>query len=57
MPEDLAQRTESERGCWTYLSDVGLDRLRELGVTDEQIGQMTVDNPRRLFETRDLGGY
>jgi len=57
MPEDLAQRTESERGCWTYLSDVGLDRLRELDVTDEQIGQMTVDNPRRLFETRDLGGY
>ena len=57
MPEDLARRTESERGCWTYLSDVGLDRLRELGVTDEQIGQMTVANPRRLFETRDFGGY
>jgi phosphotriesterase-related protein len=38
---------------WNYLhisKDV-LPALREQGVTDEQINQMLVDNPRRLFET------
>jgi phosphotriesterase-related protein len=40
---------------WHYLHvhrDV-LPALREQGVTDEQIRQMLVDNPRRYFETRD----
>jgi phosphotriesterase-related protein len=38
---------------WNYLhisKDV-LPALREQGVTDEQINQMLVDNPRRFFET------
>ncbi len=42
---------------WHYLHitrDV-LPGLRERGVTDEQIQQMMVDNPRRIFEA--TGGY
>jgi phosphotriesterase-related protein len=38
---------------WNYLhisKDV-LPRLRELGVAEEQIDTMLVDNPRRWFET------
>jgi phosphotriesterase-related protein len=42
---------------WNYLHihrDV-LPALRERGITDEQIRQMLVDNPRRYFET--AGSY
>jgi len=34
---------------------VVIPALRESGVSDEQIGKMTVDNPRRFFEQQ--GAY
>jgi phosphotriesterase-related protein len=34
----------------THISDDVLPKLRSLGVTDEQIDVMLVDNPRRIFE-------
>ena len=34
---------------YTYLADVFLPRLREAGVPDEAIRQMTVENPRRIL--------
>ena len=34
-----------------------IPQLQEAGVTDDQIHQITVANPRRLFETRDRGTY
>jgi len=34
-----------------------LPALRERGVTEDQIRQIVYDNPRRIFETRALGGY
>ena len=43
---------------WHYLHisrDV-VPALKQRGVTDEQVGQMLVDNPRRIFE-RPLGAY
>ncbi|MCI0856354.1 MAG: phosphotriesterase-related protein, partial [Chloroflexi bacterium] len=33
-----------------HISDDVLPALREAGVSDEQITQMTVENPRRIFE-------
>lgn len=44
---------------WHYLHisrDV-IPALRKAGVTEAQIDTMLIDNPRRYFETRDLGGY
>lgn len=41
-------------------TEVALDlvpKLRERGVTDAQIHQMTVENPARIFATRALGPY
>jgi phosphotriesterase-related protein len=43
----------------TY-TEVKLELIPELlaaGVTQADIDQMTVANPRRIFESRDLGGY
>jgi phosphotriesterase-related protein len=57
IPDDLEDALQAERGTWTWLLDVGLDRLRELGVTDEQLELMTVGNPRDIFESRALGPY
>ena len=34
-----------------------LPKLRERGVTDEQVKQMMVRNPRQLFATAGKGGY
>ena len=44
---------------WHYLHisrDV-IPALLKAGVTEQQIDVMLVDNPRRFFETRDLGSY
>jgi len=56
-PPELVEEIARERGTWTWLSDVGLGMLRELGVTDAQIDQMMVANPRRVFEAAADGGY
>ena len=37
-------------GVYCYVADTVLPTLHAAGVTDEQIRQMTVDNPRRVFE-------
>ena len=34
---------------YTYLADTVLPRLREAGVSEEEIRTITVDNPRRLL--------
>ncbi len=43
------------RWNFRHISDDVIPALREEGVTDEQIRQMTTDNPRRIFEQQ--GGY
>jgi phosphotriesterase-related protein len=45
------------RPLWHYnhISDDILPALRSAGVTEAQIGQMLVDNPRAIFEA-DKGG-
>jgi phosphotriesterase-related protein len=40
---------------YTHISDAVLPALRQRGVTDTQIEQMLVGNPRRIFERQ--GGY
>jgi phosphotriesterase-related protein len=52
FPEPLIENMASN---WNYrhVSDEVIPALRESGVSDEQIRQMTVDNPRRIFEQRD----
>ena len=37
-------------GAYCYVADTVVPALRAAGVTDEQIRQMTVENPRRVFE-------
>jgi phosphotriesterase-related protein len=47
-----AALVESMAPDWHYrhVSDTVIPALRESGVSDEQIHEMTVDNPRRVFE-------
>jgi phosphotriesterase-related protein len=35
---------------YNFIPDTVIPALRQAGVTDEQIRQMTIDNPRRVFE-------
>ncbi len=44
---------------WHYLhiSQDVIPALRKAGVSEEQVDTMLVDNPRRFFETLELGGY
>ena len=44
-----AQKPPVPTKVFCYIADVVLPALREAGVTAEQIDQMTVENPRRLF--------
>jgi phosphotriesterase-related protein len=44
-----------DRWVHTHISDEVLPALRERGVTDDQIDQLMVGNPRRVFETQ--GAY
>jgi predicted metal-dependent phosphotriesterase family hydrolase len=46
------------RPLWHYnhISDDILPALRKAAVTEDQIEQMLVRNPRAIFETRQLGG-
>ncbi|MFF3669407.1 phosphotriesterase family protein [Microtetraspora malaysiensis] len=36
-------------GIYTHIRDAVLPALRQAGVTDEQLGTMLIDNPRRYF--------
>lgn len=47
--------TQSPDWRYTHIPQDVLPALREAGVTDSQIDQMTRDNPRRIFER--TGGY
>ena len=38
---------------YNFIPDTVIPALRQAGVTDEQIRQMTIDNPRRIFEQCD----
>ncbi len=42
---------------YVWVVDLGVPGLRERGVSEEDIQQMLVINPRRLFETASLGSY
>ena len=54
----LKQRLrDSGLPIYTQISLEILPRLRERGVSDPQIDQMTIENPRRILETRALGPY
>jgi phosphotriesterase-related protein len=52
LSEDAKRRT---RPLWhyTHISDDILPALRKAGVTDDQIEQMLVENPRAIFEARN----
>ncbi len=54
LSEDAKRRT---RPLWHYnhISDDILPPLRKAGVSEDQIEQMLVRNPRAIFEARDPG--
>ena len=54
FPKQLVEQAAPD---WNYrqVCEVVIPALRESGVSDEQIREMTVDNPRRIFEQR--GAY
>jgi phosphotriesterase-related protein len=54
LSEDAKRRT---RPLWHYnhISDDILPALRKAGVTEDQIEQMLVRNPRAIFEARPAG--
>lgn len=54
LPEDLVP-TVLPKWHFTHITDDVLPALRKLGVSDEQISQMMVENPRRIFAVQ--GGY
>jgi phosphotriesterase-related protein len=54
FPRQLLETTKSKWN-YRYVSDAVIPALRESGVSDEQIRNMTVDNPRRVFEQQ--GAY
>ena len=51
-----ASRVERERRCWDnpdgylFIQRRVLPRLRDLGVPEEQVQRIMIDNPRRYFE-------
>ena len=42
---------------YTQLSYDIIPALKERGMSDDQIEQLTVANPRQLFESLERGGY
>jgi phosphotriesterase-related protein len=46
---DAVHEAVSPNWHYGYISEAILPALREAGVTEAQIGQMLVDNPRRYF--------
>lgn len=53
--EEALVRAAMPRWHFLHISDDVVPALRAAGVTEEQIRQMTVDNPRRVFEAQ--GAY
>jgi len=53
--EEALVRAAVPRWHFLHIPDDVVPALRQAGVTDEQIRQMTVDNPRRIFEAQ--GAY
>jgi phosphotriesterase-related protein len=59
-PEASAVKTRQRDSGFPTYTQISLEvipRLRERGVSDDQIDQMMIHNPRRIFETRGLGSY
>jgi phosphotriesterase-related protein len=54
LSEDAKRRTRP-RWHYTHISDDILPALRKAGVTEDQIEQMLVRNPRAIFEARPAG--
>jgi phosphotriesterase-related protein len=52
MLSEEAKRRTRPRWHYTHISDDILPALRKAGVTDDQIEQMLVRNPRAIFEAR-----
>jgi len=53
-PEDLY---DDSYAVYTAVAQRFLPELSERGVSDATIEQLMVGNPRRIFESRDLGPY
>ena len=53
--EKAMLRETAPKWNFLHIPDDVLPELREAGVADEQIRRMTVDNPRRIFESQ--GAY
>jgi phosphotriesterase-related protein len=53
LPSDFV----GEYAPYTQLSYDIIPSLKKRGITDDQIQQLTVTNPRRLFESLERGGY
>jgi len=53
--EEAAVKAALPRWNFLHISNDVVPALRQAGVSDEQIRQMTVDNPRRIFEAQ--GAY
>ena len=52
LSQDVCHDSQLKRyggNGYTYLADAFLPRLREAGVSDDELHTMTVDNPRRLL--------
>jgi predicted metal-dependent phosphotriesterase family hydrolase len=49
MSPGYPSREENPDG-YLWITHKVLPRLRELGISDDVIAQMTVENPRRYFE-------
>src|SRR6185436_6178602 len=52
LSQDVCHDSQLQRyggNGYTYLADAFLPRLREAGVSDDEIRTITVDNPRRLL--------
>jgi phosphotriesterase-related protein len=48
-----AKRVTRPRWHYTHISDDILPALRKAGVSEDQIDQMLVGNPRAIFEARN----
>src|ERR671934_1252212 len=55
MLSEEAKRRTRPRWHYTHISDDVLPALRKAGVTEAQIHQMLVGNPRAIFEARKTG--
>jgi len=57
VPPEDRHLIYSKYAPWTEISLSLIPTLLARGVTQAQIDQIMIDNPRRFFESRDRGAY